>query len=197
MTDLVPDEHDPGGKRRLRLPVGVTAGCEFSYCNRYRPLLWREWELFGGEHRSILWIGMNPSTASGFVDDPTVAREWRFSAAWGFSRYVKCNLSDYRATNPRSLVRFIDSGGDPWSAVNLYCIMNEAAKAERIIMAHGHPPRELHGVAYAVTTDLIQAGYGPKMFCLGFTDKGWPRHPLYVRNDTDLQEYTACPKPKT
>lgn len=93
--------HDPGGKVRLRLPDGVIGNAVFSPCERYR---WRlDRELPGAGEGAILWVGMNPSTADGEVDDPTCRRELGFSSDWGFRRYLKANVLGWRASMPRDL----------------------------------------------------------------------------------------------
>ena len=170
------DRHDPKGKVKLKLAGDVTGDARFSPCGRYRPLLIREFDAGEG---SILWIGMNPSTAAGDVDDPTVRRETDFSRAWGFRRFVKANVMDYRATHPKDLTA---PGVAPCSAENLSIIRAEAAGAGRIMLAFGAllPPLRRYGedVVAALRAD------GRALFCLGLTKAGAPRHPLYMRKDS-------------
>lgn len=169
--------HDPGGKVRIRLRDTITGGASFSACGKYRPLLWRDWENDGHEGY-VLWIGMNPSTADGNVDDPTVRRECDFTASWGFGSYRKCNVMDYRATQPKAL---LEQGVLPRSEINLATIIEQARSARLVILAFGslHKKLSLYG---SDTVDALKlAGIEP--MCLGLTANGSPRHPLYLRKD--------------
>ncbi|MFT4795519.1 MAG: hypothetical protein ACJAVR_001094 [Paracoccaceae bacterium] len=175
------DRHDPGGKVRLKLAEGVSGSAMFSPCGRYRPLLTRD--LAGGDG-AILWIGMNPSTAAADVDDPTVRRETDFSRRWGFQRFVKANVMDFRATQPKDLLA---EGVIPRSDDNLRIIRAEAAKAARIMLAFG----ALHPRLAHFGTEVVAAlrGDGHDLLCLGLTKAGSPRHPLYLRKDSAPFEY--------
>jgi hypothetical protein len=171
------DRHDPKGKVRLKLAGDVTGGAQFSPCGRYRPLLTRD--LTGGEG-TILWIGMNPSTAAANVDDPTVRRETDFSRRWGFRRFVKANVMDFRATHPEDL---LDPDLAPRSDENLGIIRAEAAGAARIMLAFGALPPALFRYG-AEVVEALRAD-GRALFCLGLTKAGAPRHPLYMRKDCE------------
>ncbi|MDW9481896.1 DUF1643 domain-containing protein [Sinorhizobium meliloti] len=173
------DRHDPGGKVRIRLRTSIRAGATFSDCGRYRPLLWRDWD--GAPNPGhVLWIGMNPSTADGDVDDPTVRRECDFTAAWGYGIYRKCNVMDFRATQPKALLQ---PGISPRSDINLSIIVEQARSAQLVILAFGSLHRKLSSfgtdVVAALETENIDAT------CLGFTANGSPRHPLYLRKDAE------------
>ena len=174
------DRHDPGGKVRIKLRENIRGGANFSDCGMYRPLLWRDWD---GALRAgtVLFIGMNPSTADGSVDDPTVRRECDFTMAWGFGSYRKCNVMDMRATKPTALLA---PGGIPCSHVNLDIISEQARAASKVVMAFG----KLHGKLAEYGNRVVERlkGEGVEMYCLGFTQDGSPRHPLYLRKDSTL-----------
>ena len=174
------DKHDPAGKVRLPLQEGVTGSAVFSEDGKYRPVLRRSW----GAGKGILWIGMNPSTADAEVDDPTVRREIVFSHRWGFGSYVKCNVVDYRATHPSMLV---EGGVAARSPENLPCILSEAAKADVVVLAFGVLPKPLIGMVDETVAALRDAGVD--LFVLGLTKDGYPRHPLYMRADSELQPF--------
>src|SRR6266478_5501471 len=93
-------EFDPGGRRTFPMPAGIRGGAHISECQRYRLSLWREWGEDDGPPPA-LWIGMNPSTATGDLDDPTIRREFGFTRRIGLRRYVKTNVMDYRASFPK------------------------------------------------------------------------------------------------
>ncbi|MBY3432658.1 DUF1643 domain-containing protein [Rhizobium laguerreae] len=179
------DKHDPGGKVRIRLRDTITGGATFSDCGRYRPLLWRTWDdapLAG----HVLWIGMNPSTADGSVDDPTVRRECDFTAAWGYGVYRKCNVMDFRATQPKAL---LEAGVVPRSEINLSLIVDQARSAKIVILAFG----ALHKKLSHYGTDVVCAleAENIEAYCLGVTANGSPKHPLYLRKDAERVPYRA------
>jgi hypothetical protein len=173
--DRAEDRHDPRGKVRLKLADDVTGGARFSPCGRYRPLLTRV--LTAGEGM-ILWIGMNPSTAAADADDPTVRRETDYSRRWGYRRFVKANVMDFRATHPRDL---LDPDVAPRSADNLAVIREQAAGAARIMLAFGALAPALH--RYGAEVVAMLRADGRALHCLGLTKAGAPRHPLYMRKD--------------
>lgn len=173
------DRHDPGGKVRLRLSGEVRGGARFSECGRYRPVLWRTWGADDAPY--ALWIGMNPSTATAEVDDPTIRRETVFTQREGLVRYVKCNVMDYRATSPKDLLK---PGVVPCSPENLPEIALQASGAALVVLAYGAAPKPLRGHGEAVSAMLRKMGI--KVMCLGLTNEGLPRHPLYVRGDAPL-----------
>lgn len=178
--------HDPGGKVRIALPAGMGSCARFSPCGRYRPLLRRWWGPAGKAEPYALWIGMNPSTASAMVDDPTVRREVGFTMRWGLRGYAKANVMDYRATHPRDLLA---PGVEPRSAENLHVIRDLALGAERIVLAFGavHPRLVRHVEA---TLEALAELRRP-LLCLGTTRGGLPRHPLYLRGDSELRIWSG------
>lgn len=86
--------------QRMGLAPGVVATAEFSPCETYRYALTRTWD---PEAKKVLWIMLNPSTATENTDDPTVRRVQGFSRAWGFSGAVVANIFALRATDPKEL----------------------------------------------------------------------------------------------
>lgn len=129
--------------------------------------------------RSVLFVGLNPSTADEEKDDPTVRRMAGFARLWGFEQLLVCNLYALRARDPKELARCslgrVGPDNDYWMAA-------AAAGAERVVAAWGGSgPRD--GRAERVATRLRAIG---PVFALGFTRRGEPRHPLYLRGDTEL-----------
>lgn len=177
--------HDPGGKVRLRLGEGVRGDAVMSEDGRYRQLM-RRWLGDTFPDRYILFIGMNPSTADATVDDPTCAREWTFARREGFSAMVKCNVGDYRATDPKMLVQ---PGIVAVSPANIPAIRQAANAAGRIVLCHG----KLNKALAPAGRELVQAlrTDGLNLWCFGTNADGSPKHPLYLRADTQLVPFGA------
>ena len=176
--------HDPGGKVRLKLPDGVIGGATFSRCGRYRQALTREWTPDGAAPRAILFIGMNPSVAAADISDPTCHRELMFARDWGYTRYFKGNMLDWRATSPK------DIPVDPkvaCSAENIPALVAMAREAETLVLAYGKLHKRFDGIV-AEVLNAMQATEKPLM-CLGLNQDGSAKHPLYLRKDTLLRQF--------
>lgn len=188
MTDVPDQPHDPGGRVRLRLPDGVTGTAQYSACGRYRQRLGRDWTPAGRAPRTVLFVGMNPSVASAEVSDPTCHRELMFAQRWGFTRYLKGNVLDWRATQPRDLP------ADPALACspgNIPALVAMAREAEIVVLAYGRLHRRHQGQVRAALAAL--AATGRDMRCLGRNSDGSARHPLYLRKDTPLMPFHPTP----
>ncbi|WP_063695224.1 DUF1643 domain-containing protein [Bradyrhizobium embrapense] len=159
----------------------------------YRPILTRKWvNLFTAETRLpnnfVLWIGMNPSTADASFDDPTLNKVIDFSMAWDFDGLAMMNVCDYRATDPKHLLK---DGVAPRSKGNLPLIRDTAKQAAKVVAAWGNLDRRL--AHFAVDTEDALRRDGIEMWCLGLNKGGTPKHPLYVRGDTPLVRFKEIP----
>jgi len=176
--------HDPKGKSRIAL-TGVRASADVSPCGRWRRSLVRDWTPPGQAPRAILWVGMNPSTADAQVDDPTCAREQGFSRAWGFTRYLKGNALDWRATFPGDIPL------DPALACTPEghrALERMAQEAEIIVAGWGKLPPKLAHLSRGAADVLLASG--KPIFCLGRNGDGSPKHPLYLKKTTPLIPFT-------
>jgi hypothetical protein len=177
------DAHHPGGKIKTALPAGLQGDALFSDCGRYRHRL-RRWVGEGFPPKHWLLIGMNPSTADASFNDPTITREWGFSAREGYQGFVKVNVGDYRATSPAMLS---DPGVIACSPANLPLILQEAAQADRVVVCFGKVPKPLVPMAKQVV-EALRAAQVP-LWCFGTNQDGSPKHTLYLRGDTPLIPY--------
>lgn len=178
--------HNPEGKVKLKILSDVKGDALFSRDEKYRYTLTRSWNKGKG---NILWIGMNPSTATADVDDPTVRREVLFSMKWGYRKYIKCNIMDYRATHPPMLLQ---KNVAPCSKKNLSYILKEAKKADKIIFAYGNLKEPLQKYADKIIETLEPMS--KKIFIFGNTKNGNPRHPLYIKNTAKLIKWKRTDK---
>lgn len=149
-----------------------------SACGRYRYELIRRW----GDGPLLEFIMLNPSTADGSTDDPTIRRCIAFAKRWGYGGIVVRNLFAYRATSPTVLVN-VD---DPIGPENRTYLGREDAGCT--IAAWGANPAAVgwwNGYPYDITAALTRR----RLYCLGTNANGSPKHPLYVRSDIELQPF--------
>jgi hypothetical protein len=137
-----------------------------SECSLYRYVLRRIWDKDG---RSVLFVGLNPSTADASADDPTIRRCVRFARDWGYGSLIMANLFAYRATEPCVLPR-VD---DPVGPRNNWWLSILSRKVDLVIAAWG-----VHGTLLA--RDIEVLGKLSEVHCLGVTKAGHPKHPLYL-----------------
>jgi hypothetical protein len=180
------ESHDPGGKVATAMPAGMKGAAEF-YGERDQYRLWlSRWVCEDPLGEYVLFCGANPSTATAFVNDPTITREWNFTRVWGYKRYMKTNVCDLRATYPRDLRA---PGAVPRSEKNLQAIRDKAADAAVIVMCFGEMHKSLHGYCRE-TVDALRRD-GRKLMCLRRTKSDWPGHPLYLPSTTKPHPYIA------
>lgn len=142
----------------------------------YRFELRRSWDRSKPLHA---WVMLNPSTADATTDDPTIRRCVSLSWRWGAGGIVVVNLFAFRATRPAELL----TAPDPVGPGNDDAIKAAVSEATLTIAAWGaHKAAQLGGRSTAVRALLHNAK------CIGFTQSGEPRHPLYARNDSQLVE---------
>ncbi len=181
----------------------VSAGATTSIGGKYRYHLWREWRgtpdaqwkwlhpkgamrdtsvgavLDGagkplGEPKSCTFIMLNPSTADGENDDPTIRRCVRFAKSWCYDRLDVINLFAYRATKPAELLA-LDHYADPVGHENEAHADMVIRDAGLIVCAWG-----AHGGHLDQDETMMGWIGGRETFALGLTAEGHPRHPLYV-----------------
>jgi hypothetical protein len=144
-------------------------------CYRYR--LGREWD---ADLPAALFVMMNPSTASAFVDDNTIAKATRFARRWGFGRLLIGNVHAYRCTDQARLAETADPIG-PENDAHLQAM---AAEASLIVMAYGRPKiAALRRRGPAVARMLVSAGHW--LHVLRVSKAGVPHHPLYLPEATE------------
>lgn len=160
---------------------------EISDCGDYRYRLRREVSPFGAGQ--CLFIMLNPSTADGDQDDPTIRRCIGFTERLGFASMSVVNLFAYRATDPAAM----KIASAPVGPANNGWIMSEALHSKWIICAWGthggFMDRDLE--VWRMLRDL-----GHQTYCLGETKGFFPVHPLYQPRDAIPQTYMGRPQPQ-
>ena len=149
---------------------------DFSHDRRYR--YWLEARL-SDDAGVCLFVMLNPSTADEFQSDPTVTRAKGFARSWGYGTLWVCNIFALRSTDPKALRQ----PGDPIGEENDHHILKSAREADRIVCAWGNHGEHLDRGDETVRM-LRKAGLSGKMRHLGMTKLNQPKHPLYLRADT-------------
>jgi hypothetical protein len=150
--------------------AGEKREAEFSPDRLHRYTLTITWE---PSRPLCQFIGLNPSTADEIRDDPTIRRCKDFCRQWGFGGLVMTNLFAFRATDPRDM----KAHPEPIGPRNDLALIETAKACVLTIAAWG-----VHGEYLGRGVKV--AGLLPGLFCLGVTNAGHPRHPLYLRRDS-------------
>ncbi len=141
---------------------------EFSDCLKFR--YWLERDLEVKSEKTLLVIGLNPSTADAENNDPTIRRCIRFATEWGYGRLWVANIFAFRSTDPKGLLGI----KDPVGADNDKWIKKLNLKADLTLVAWGN-----NGMLNGRYKDVLK--YVKDPHCLGQTKLSHPRHPLYVK----------------
>ncbi|HVJ71696.1 MAG TPA: DUF1643 domain-containing protein [Sphingomicrobium sp.] len=147
---------------------------------------WLERHIDGGG-KSALWIGVNPSTADGKVDDTSIRKLYGFGDRLGIKSWYVANKFAFRATDVRKVARAEDPIG--WGCdMTLRLAMQQV---DLVIVGWGAigklPPRlqnrwrDIVAMADEFNVDL---------HCWGVCKDGHPRHPLMLSYDTPLEKWT-------
>jgi hypothetical protein len=198
---------DPGSVKTKTAPTAMNLGKPAIYGGpgegqdgrgAYRYTLWRSWspseqgdlleEQPARKPGFVQFIGLNPSTATEEVNDPTVKRCMSFAAAWGYDEMVMSNLFAFRATDPKDM----KAHPEPIGAENNEWLKTLAESAALVICAWG-----AHGPHASRDKAVIEILRDIRIFHLGTTSAGHPRHPLYLRAITKPRRFwPASPKPE-
>src|SRR5436309_3459089 len=122
----------------------------------YRYILTRRWS---AEGKTVVFIGLNPSTADDVRDDPTIRRCIGFAKSWGGSTLIMVNLFALRSTDPLALLR----ASDPVGPQNDSWLRSAVHAADVSIAAWG-----VHGTLLG-RADAVSTAYAGRLHALGLT----------------------------
>lgn len=150
-----------------------TRGALYSPCDTYRYVLNIIWNM---SITPLTVIGLNPSTATEQVDDPTLRRVKGFARNWGYGGVRMLNAFALRSTDPKNLFKHKDPVGPENTLEFLKSMATDptiAAWGGNIQSQHWHDFYRGHEICAAI----------PNLQCFKITDKGHPAHPLYLKAD--------------
>jgi hypothetical protein len=169
-----------------RIVPSAGRGAVLSPCGLYRYLLWRIARLDGPR---ALFIGINPSDADANIDDPTVLR-----FGWFATNAARCtggfevgNLYPYRTPYP-SRLRYEHAEKIEGPSEALDYLFDAMERCTVLVACWGANAdhRDAHRVR--IVTEAA-AKLGKTLHCLGMTKAGAPKHPLYLKGDTQLMQW--------
>lgn len=144
-------------------------GADFSDDRVHRYALFRRLKADG---KVVNFIGLNPSTADEFKNDPTIRRCIGFAEAWGASLLVMTNIFAFRATDPKVMRAAVDPVGPD----NDKALIEWASKSDVVVAAWG-----THGVFESRGQEVLGLlATVSDISALGLTNHGHPKHPLYL-----------------
>ena len=135
----------------------------------YRYVLSRIWD---SDKAMVTIIGLNPSTADEYTDDPTITRCINFAKSWGYGGIYMLNLFAYRATKPVDMF----NENEPIGLENNRYIIEYASKTDKVICAWGN-----HGSYMKRSQDILNQI--DNAYYLKLNKSGEPAHPLYLNSE--------------
>jgi hypothetical protein len=154
-------------------------GAIISDDNNYRYLLWRKWD---NDLTQVVFIMLNPSTADGNKNDPTVKKCMKYAKDWGYGGIVIINLFAYRATNPKELELVKDPIGPLNDEYIKYIIKHYFYDKPLVVASWGTfelAKRRVNKV-FSLTNSLHY---------LELSKDGSPKHPLYLRGNLKPKKF--------
>ena len=141
--------------------------------------------------KTLICVGINPSTAVPNALDPTLKRVASMATAHGYANWIMLNIYPQRATNPDELHQHLC---DKLHRKNLYTIKYILGKFTNadILFAHGNliSKRDfLQSCKSDIVNTIKKSRFSGNIFCLKLTAKGNPAHPLYMSADNIFQKY--------
>lgn len=144
----------------------------------HRYALGREWD--NGNKKRIAFIGLNPSTADDLKDDPTIRRVVSFAKKWGYGGVVMLNLFAIISADPKVLL----TCADPIGINDLYLREFLREAIDEFVFCWG-------GFDVGNRAETVIPWFN-KPLCLGQNADGSPKHPLYLKGDTQLQLFNRA-----
>lgn len=142
----------------------------------------------------LVYCMLNPSTANGDEDDPTIRKCCGFARILGYSGICVVNLYGYRATKPTDLraviadkrMMAIGTANDAWiESAFRYAFL----KGRPVVAAWGKIKKTEYERALEV--QAIADRVGVELVSLGTNGDGTPCHPLMLAYSTPLTPWRA------
>ncbi len=163
----------------------LTFSAEISTDGVYRYTLLRIWD---ASKPMLRFVMLNPSTADGKTDDPTIRKCIGFARRLGYGGILVLNVFAFRARDPKRLIE-ADEFGDIVGPENDQWFMRDLFQANVIVGWGAWGSRRELAAGFQHAREVIKAAKPVGVFCLGRTSDGQPRHPLMLSYETPLEEF--------
>lgn len=149
-------------------------GATFSECRKYRYALWRIWDK---SKPLIMFVGLNPSTANEYKEDPTIRKVKKYSIQLGYGGFYMMNLFAFISSHPEDLETCQDpiADNDKW-------LLEIFPKCQTIVFAWGT-------FKQAIERGKKLSKMFPDAKALKINDDGSPIHPLWAPEVSELIKY--------
>ena len=156
--------------------VTVQGTADFSPCRTWRWRVDYTWD--AANPARVIWLLLNPSTADGGAFDPTLRRCFGFTRASRRPRggMIVFNAYGLRATSPKHLKTHPDPVG-PGNLPAIARALTDHPDAPVVCGFGGHGD-DVPG--HVARLKALLATAPGRIFALGFTGAGLPKHPLYL-----------------
>ena len=174
---------------------GIEREALVSGCGTYRWWLLRVWD----RSKPLgVFVALNPSTADGNRDDPTLHSMMKRARAWGWGGFYVVNLYALRSPHPKELLTAPDPVGPRCDEFIVALTRLALLSGGRVVVAWGAfdfergVAEDYRGRDISVLATLLQ--YAEMLYCIGTTESGAPKHPMargraLVPVDTPLSIY--------
>ena len=151
----------------------------YSPCKKYRYALTRT---KARAKIKVLFILLNPSTATELKNDPTIARCQKRSAMLNYGAFTICNLFAFRTKSPKLMKISLD----PIGPENNRIIKQQIVEANKVVCAWGN-----HGDHLDQANNILKIlkETGAQTYHLGLTKNNQPIHPLYIEYNRKLTKW--------
>lgn len=129
----------------------------------------------------VLW---NPSKADHRIDDPTALRVVGFAKREGCGGVIIANLFAFRATDPKQMMSAEKNGTDIIGPSNFPTLLDIPERAHKVVVGWGAGVKD-----HEARKRFVDYMGSVRLWCLGTTQSGEPRHPLYLRADAPLMRW--------
>ncbi len=170
-------------------------------CDEYDINKWLYVPNFYSEYRYILGtkgenplvcIGINPSTAKPDALDRTLQSVERVAHANGFDSFIMFNVYAQRATSPDDMELILNHELHAQNMKAFEYILSLSKHSPKVWAAWGAIIEKRDYLSSCVM-DMVKIGtqYGAEWYTAGKRSvKGHPHHPLYLKSDTVLDEFS-------
>jgi len=166
----------------------------FSECRSYRWILKRE--LISGK-RTVVFIGLNPSKANSVNNDRTLIRIINFCSLWSYKSIYVINLFGLISRSPLKLSKSKDPVGRNNDLIT-FKVLDFWSKNNNCDLWLGWGDKgnyfsrdsEVLGLIKNFSSfNLTKNNPSKRLFSLGVSKKGNPRHPLYISKESLLEPF--------